>query len=385
MRIGPRKQAAVGVAVIAVVVAVTLAAVGVVTVGEALLLLLGGTVLVAVAFVDVRTRRGLERVRSQLDGRVRHLERAVAAIDTEPPPPPDVDGLEALVDERLAALERGVVAEQATLRRLAEDTVRTVAARVARLEVSTEQHLLAAPDRVQEAVTGALAAELGSFGDRLDRRADLDLRLIAATVGLQTSMSELPLPPLRRWVASPDLLAYLYRLVVSCRPQVIVECGSGVSTVVLASALRAVGGGRLVSLEHQAPFADRTRTLLATRGLEGYVDVVSAPLVDHRVGDDLRPWYDLTDVDTGGPVDLLFVDGPPGTTAPQARFPAVPLLLDRLAPGVVVVLDDANREDEVTTLGWWRDLLPSHEQASLAHEKGTAVLAPDGSPALLLE
>jgi hypothetical protein len=54
--------------------------------------------------------------------------------------------------------------------------------------------------------------------------------------------------------------------------------------------------------------------------------------------------YDLSvlaDEITG--VDLLFVDGPVGDTSPQARYPALPVLADRLTDDTLVLLDDSNR------------------------------------------
>src|SRR5690242_20570642 len=46
------------------------------------------------------------------------------------------------------------------------------------------------------------------------------------------------LPPTRGWAASPDFLREIAVHVLHARPGVIVECGSGVSTVVLARCLQ---------------------------------------------------------------------------------------------------------------------------------------------------
>ena len=52
-------------------------------------------------------------------------------------------------------------------------------------------------------------------------------------------------------------------------------------------------------------------------------------------------------------IDLVFVDGPPGTTGPLARYPALPVLRDRCAPGARFILDDAARPDERTIINRW--------------------------------
>ena len=84
------------------------------------------------------------------------------------------------------------------------------------------------------------------------------------------------------WSMLPQALATVVAEVRSGRREV-VECGSGVSTVVLARALREVGG-RLYSLEHDLAWAERTRSLLDDEGLDRFARVVDAPLRPHPTG-----------------------------------------------------------------------------------------------------
>jgi hypothetical protein len=57
-------------------------------------------------------------------------------------------------------------------------------------------------------------------------------------------------------------------------------------------------------------------------------------------------------------IDLLLVDGPPGSAGTQARYPALPVLSDRLADGAIVVLDDFSRADETTIVERWCAEIP---------------------------
>lgn len=50
---------------------------------------------------------------------------------------------------------------------------------------------------------------------------------------------------------------------------------------------------------------------------------------------------------------MLIVDGPPGRVNKDARYPALPLLHERLNPGAHVFLDDATRPDERRILTQW--------------------------------
>ncbi|HEY6891673.1 MAG TPA: class I SAM-dependent methyltransferase [Solirubrobacter sp.] len=134
------------------------------------------------------------------------------------------------------------------------------------------------------------------------------------------------------------------------RPTV-VECGSGFSTLALARLVRE-REGRLVSLEHDEVWVGRVREHLAAAGLGGTAEVLLAPL---EPGAGL-PWYAeeaLRSVPDG--IDVLLVDGPPafepGTGL--SRYPALPVLLPRLAEGAVVVLDDLDRVGEQQVLAAW--------------------------------
>jgi predicted O-methyltransferase YrrM len=203
--------------------------------------------------------------------------------------------------------------------------------------------------------------------------ADL-FRQVEALVGLYLETgSRIGFPATRDWVASPDLLLYLYRHVRTSGVESILECGSGLSTTIMAYALRSNGGGRLVSLEHSQEYADRTNALLDEHELTDWAEVRLAPLEPVEIDGEVWPWYSVAAL-PDGPIDLLFVDGPPGTTRPNARFPALPLLIDRLSPDARILLDDFGRADESELASRWMDRFPNLALESLRHEKGTALL-----------
>jgi predicted O-methyltransferase YrrM len=188
-----------------------------------------------------------------------------------------------------------------------------------------------------------------------------------------------PLPPTRGWAASPDLLVELVRLIDETRPERVLELGSGVSTVVMAARLRSTGRGTLTALEHDPSYAAGTRRELELQGLDDVATVLEAPLTRVRVGETEWTWYDLPEGLSPG-VGLLLVDGPPGTTGSLARYPALPLLAGRLAPGAILVLDDAARPDEQEIVKRWQAERPDLEVRSLTSESGAALLVLPGTP-----
>lgn len=170
-----------------------------------------------------------------------------------------------------------------------------------------------------------------------------------------------------QWAADPLMIYNAVRLVLEARPSLILECGSGSSTVILARCLQGLGRGRIVSLDHDPAFAQRTVEQLRTRGLESLVTVVIAPLVTRKVGDEVLRWYGPDyEPYLDRPIDLLLVDGPPGKEAVLARYPAVPLLRQHLSAAGVILLDDGNRSDERTIAQLWARSLG----ASLTHVDG---------------
>ena len=164
------------------------------------------------------------------------------------------------------------------------------------------------------------------------------------------------MPELGDWAISPSTLVWMLDRLSDSSVRTILELGSGSSTIWFATALAKRGGeGRVVALESSFEYAESTRTELAKHGLLDRAEVLHAPLVDTAVpGRENQPWYDISVLPDLPPVDLLFVDGPIGATAREARYPAYPLLADRLAPGATVVLDDTGRPAEAAIVKAWK-------------------------------
>jgi len=187
------------------------------------------------------------------------------------------------------------------------------------------------------------------------------------------------LPGTRGWAASPDFLLELARHALTDRPNTIVECSSGTSTLVLARCMQLNGGGKVYSLEHEPHYARQTRWQLQRHGLSDWATVIDAPLRAQSFGTSpdgaahVQPWYDvsgLPDVAIG----MLVIDGPPQSTAAQARYPAGPMLFGRLVHGAAVFLDDAARADEQQCVQRWQHEFPELELNMLQCEKGCARL-----------
>lgn len=184
-----------------------------------------------------------------------------------------------------------------------------------------------------------------------------------------------PLPSMRLWAASPDFVIIGVSLIREHAPRLVLEVGSGVSTVVSAYALQEQGSGQLISLEHDASFAGVSSANVTSHRLEHIAQVRYAPLKPVLLGDTTYPWYDTAALDNlPGTIDLLVVDGPPSGTGPMARYPALPLLYERLSPGAFILVDDFLRDDEYAMVNRWVEDYKLIVVQTYANEKGAAVL-----------
>lgn len=165
------------------------------------------------------------------------------------------------------------------------------------------------------------------------------------------------LPPAGGKAASPDFLKLLADHILREKPEVIVECGSGLSSVVAARCLQLNGKGRLFSLEHMEGFAAQTRRELDRQGVGNWACILDAPLEPRQFNGRSFSWYrssELPDL----PVDLVVVDGPPARTGSSPRYPAGPVLFPRLTARGAVLIDDAGRPEELAVIAEWRREFP---------------------------
>lgn len=145
------------------------------------------------------------------------------------------------------------------------------------------------------------------------------------------------------------LVAVCNEIVHGARTQ-IVECGSGVSTVLLARLLRERHAGSLVALEHDRRWAALVQEQLKREFLDTIARVLHAPLHGEP------PWYAPAGLrEIPDDIDLLIVDGPPAYDHGHGtrREPALPRFAERLVDSAMVILDDIDRPGERQVVASW--------------------------------
>ncbi len=181
------------------------------------------------------------------------------------------------------------------------------------------------------------------------------------------------LPVTEHWSAAADFLALISDYCLDNNPQVIVECSSGTSSLVLSQCCRLNNSGHVYSLENGEEFVMQTVLQLSDFSLAEYCDVIHAPLIDTQQGSECFQWYSLEKLPEVK-IDMLVIDGPPGFLQKFSRYPALPLLNDRLAEHCVIFLDDAAREDEQELVQSWLKESPEFRAEYIENERGCYIL-----------
>lgn len=219
---------------------------------------------------------------------------------------------------------------------------------------------------------------------RLQRRIEATTRRVdrqggqAIAVASLAGRYEYPLRFGNGWALSGDTAVVLVQELVRLRPRLVVELGSGVSTVLVASELKRLGdGGRVISYEHEVDWVADTQRHLAAAGVADAATVLAAPLAPIDVDGRRYEWYSLpADVPAPGTVDLLIVDGPPQSVdaAGSPRYPALPVFERLLSERAVVFVDDGDRRGEQQMVDAWLATRPGWTRRTVDTVKGTTIL-----------
>jgi predicted O-methyltransferase YrrM len=190
-------------------------------------------------------------------------------------------------------------------------------------------------------------------------------RLLQEQLGLTT-----PLPVTPDWSAAADFLFIIKEYCLSIKPSTIVECSSGLTTLTLARCCQLNQHGHVFSLENGKEYVTQTEKQLQLFGVDGYANVIHAPLEAISIDDTDFDWYNINKLPDLS-IDMLVIDGPPGFIQKHSRFPALPVLFDRLANNSIIFMDDAARKDEKEIAEMWKNAGIEHEY--IETERGCSI------------
>jgi len=187
---------------------------------------------------------------------------------------------------------------------------------------------------------------------------------------------------LGKWPVSLPMAKWIAAAIHSLRRSAVLEFGPGWSSLIIAEALAANGGGRLTSIEHQPQYVrpdvwDRVQRKSSVDAVL-VVTELRRTFSTHGLLWAYRGLHRR--ISSRAPFDLVFIDAPP---SPQyGRISTVHDAYPFLAPGAVIILDDAARPQEQTAVARWLSTYPSLKLVILdvAAGRGIAVLVHEGTP-----
>ena len=156
------------------------------------------------------------------------------------------------------------------------------------------------------------------------------------------------------WAASVDYIEAMIGAVDETSGP-IVECGSGLTTLVLGL-ITSDNGRQICVLEHDPAWHRQISRMVGRHSLVN-VGVHLTPLRSYGP----FHWYDLTEVCIPNDIAVVICDGPPGSTI-GGRYGLLPVLRPRLKQSCIILLDDAGREEERKILERWSQEYPLSER-----------------------
>lgn len=177
------------------------------------------------------------------------------------------------------------------------------------------------------------------------------------------------------WALTSESLEWISQFVEAAGIRKVVECGSGLSTILFGSFKLE----KVLSLEHDSNWYTYTYQRLQEKGLLEHVDLQLCQLQESILNGNSVKWYDINNVSSFA-ADLILVDGPPQESSLRARYPAPHLLKAFIQPGTWLLLDDYSRHQETEIVNLWLKEIPELELIKVAPFKhGLAVLRYKGS------
>ena len=254
--------------------------------------------------------------------------------------------------------------------------------------------------KLENSLARHVTVEISRTRDQIHAQQSL-LNLLGDIPGRLGCLNGSMLSPSHGWPVSPDFALNQVRMIQSFKYDLIIEFGSGTSTLLSLraleksstdSAFEAVVPHRLITFEHHVDFYSQTSELLTSCSNRNLLDLRLSPLA---------PWSDSTGSylyysETNCIADqvnamssaldrplkiLVIIDGPPGSTCTWSRYPAVPIVLDSVSginSSIDFLLDDMIREDEKEMSVAWECILQSlrleYKRTDYRFEKGGLLL-----------
>lgn len=171
-----------------------------------------------------------------------------------------------------------------------------------------------------------------------------------------------------------ETLKFLGTLVNYYQPSVVMEFGSGLSTLFFASMLEGKPDGCIYTVDHSEQYLQQTKTLVGERDVTYFL----APIGFYGFRFKRFATYSndyIGHLPSGLKFDIVLIDGPPGFRF--GREAPLYQIAPFLKSDTLILLDDSNRPPEQEAIAHWQRVWPG--RVDLLHfpdlKKGFSVLS----------
>lgn len=178
--------------------------------------------------------------------------------------------------------------------------------------------------------------------------------------------------PLREWAISPDAILIILQELSYYSDPIVLEFGSGQSTLIMASYLKKRGCGKILTVESNKMYADLLMKNLKHQNLHDVVDmqVLNLKNVLDAENNNSSATYDLQALKTSNKYDVCIIDGPPLQYGALARYYPLEYAINNSSHGGKIFLDDSKRENERNIIDKIRSKYRNIKVSELKAEKG---------------
>ena len=181
---------------------------------------------------------------------------------------------------------------------------------------------------------------------------------LAAMITIQPLREKVFLP-FGQWAMEPASLLQIINYIQIHQCESVVECGSGLSTLIIGALFQQNQRGHIISLEEDPEWHEIMSNMLAEQGLNSYVTLISAPLQPYNSSGEETLWYSREHLavifQEFSHLDLLIIDGPIASSS-ASRYPALPEFEPLIDDQTLIILDDSNRPREQNILETWKQM-----------------------------
>ena len=148
------------------------------------------------------------------------------------------------------------------------------------------------------------------------------------------------------WSAENEYLLACIKKALTCNGPIL-ECGSGLSTLLVGGIAKKRGIEHIV-FEHIGQWSKKVQRQLDKHKLNN-TNISNTPIKDYGN----YSWYDISTVKSPENFALIVCDGPPSSIK-GGRHGLIPLMKHNFSADCVILLDDADREQEHDIVKQWQ-------------------------------